>query len=204
MYTYNKVTGFKDLYILDPKKFKDERGYFYECFNALEFLDNTGIKFEVFQQNESCSYGKVIRGLHWQKEPFQQAKIVRCTEGELIDIAFDTRENSPTRGKAFAVYLDEYSGRQLYIPEGMCHGFITVGDGNAITRINYLTNDVYNKESDGGFLLTYDILKQALSTIDLNRENDINKKDIENILKDFENGKFTLSEKDKNLPLFEL
>lgn len=200
MYTYNKVTGFKDLYVLEPKKFYDERGYFFECFNALEFLDNTGIKFEVFQQNESYSQGQVVRGLHWQTAPFSQAKIVRCTEGRLIDIAFDTRENSPTRGKAFAVYLDEFNGKQLYIPEGMCHGFITIGDRDAITKITYLVNNPYNKESDGGFCLTPYILKQALNTVP--ETCDFPSYFKEKMIKDFEEGKYMFSEKDENLPLF--
>ena len=201
MYTYNKVTGFKDLYVLEPKLFYDDRGYFYECFNALEFLDTTGIKFEVFQQNESYSHGKVVRGLHWQTEPFQQGKIVRCTEGRIIDFAFDTRKTSPTRGKIFGVYLTEYNKKGLYIPEGMCHGFITIGDSNSVTKINYLANNPYNKECDGGFRLTSELLENAINCC--KNEKELFQQTINEIIEDFKSNKYIMSEKDLNLPLFE-
>ena len=111
-----------DAYIIEPTVFGDTRGYFLESYNQKKFEEGIG-KTSFVQDNESKSSKGVLRGLHFQKPPFEQAKLLRCTEGEVLDIAVDIRKNSKTYGKHVAVILSGENKRQLFLPSGFAHGF---------------------------------------------------------------------------------
>ena len=119
------TTSIDGVLIIEPKVFSDERGYFYESFNAKQFQEATGITTTFVQDNQSLSHYGVLRGLHYQLPPFAQSKLVRVVKGSVIDIAVDIRVGSPTFGKYVAVELSEDNHRQLFIPRGFAHGFIT-------------------------------------------------------------------------------
>jgi dTDP-4-dehydrorhamnose 3,5-epimerase len=139
-------TEIDGVYIIEPKIFEDSRGYFFESYNDLEFLNK--VKFVDFvQDNESKSSYGVMRGLHFQAPPYDQSKLVRCVRGKVLDVALDIREGSPTYGKHVAVELSEDNHRQLFIPRGFAHGFVVLSD-TAIFQ--YKCDDFYHPESDGG------------------------------------------------------
>lgn len=139
-------TDIEGVVIIEPKVFNDARGYFFESFNDLEFINK--VRFVDFvQDNESKSSYGVMRGLHFQKPPFSQAKLVRCVRGKVLDVAVDLREGSPTYGKHVAVELSEDNHRQLFIPKGFAHGFAVLSD-EAIFQ--YKCDDFYHPEADGG------------------------------------------------------
>ncbi len=120
-------TEIPDVYIIEPSVFGDHRGYFLESFNLEKFKKNVGaIKF--VQDNESKSSRGVLRGLHFQKPPFNQAKLVRCIEGSVMDVAVDIRKGSPTYGKHIAVELSGENKRQLFVPRGFAHGFSVLSE----------------------------------------------------------------------------
>jgi dTDP-4-dehydrorhamnose 3,5-epimerase len=120
-------TEISDVYIIEPSVFEDNRGYFLESFNLEEFEENVyPIKF--VQDNESKSSKGVLRGLHFQKPPFNQAKLVRCIEGSVMDVAVDIRKGSPTYGKHVAIELTGENKRQLFVPRGFAHGFSVLSD----------------------------------------------------------------------------
>ena len=120
-------TEISDVYIIEPSVFGDERGYFLESFNLDKFKENIyPIKF--VQDNESKSSKGVLRGLHFQKPPFDQAKLVRCIEGSVMDVAVDIRQGSPTYGKYVAIELTGENKRQLFVPRGFAHGFSVLSD----------------------------------------------------------------------------
>lgn len=140
-------TKLKDCYILEPDRFGDNRGWFSESYNKKVFED-LGLNYDFVQDNESFSAKKgVLRGLHFQNEPYTQAKIVRCTRGAVYDVAVDIRHDSPTYGMWVGVELSEENGRQLLIPRGFLHGFQTLTDN---VKFAYKCDNYYNKESDGG------------------------------------------------------
>ncbi|MBQ3990952.1 MAG: dTDP-4-dehydrorhamnose 3,5-epimerase, partial [Bacteroidales bacterium] len=120
-------TFIKDLKIIEPKVFGDQRGYFFETWNKSVF-DAAGINFVPVQQNESSSTYGVVRGLHFQLNPYSQAKLVRCVVGKVLDVAVDVRKGSPTFGKYFSVELSEENKRQFLIPRGFAHGFSVLSD----------------------------------------------------------------------------
>lgn len=133
--------------IFTPKKFGDERGWFTEIYNARREA-NAGIQDVFVQDNQSFSKLKgTVRGIHFQRPPHAQAKLVRCTRGSLRDYVVDLREGSPTYGKYICVELSAENGRQLYVPIGFGHAFITLEDS---TEISYKVTDFYSAESDGG------------------------------------------------------
>ncbi len=138
-------TPIEGLVIIEPVVFRDERGYFFESYNRERFFAN-GLDMEFVQDNESKSSKGVIRGLHFQKPPFAQGKLVRVFQGRVRDYAVDIRKNSPTYGKYFSVELDGESKRMFYVPEGFAHGFITLEDDTIFT---YKCTNVYNRESEG-------------------------------------------------------
>ena len=139
-------TAIPDLYIIEPSVFGDERGYFLESFNLQKFEENVhAIKF--VQDNESKSSRGVIRGLHFQKPPFNQAKIVRCIEGRVMDVAVDIRKESPTYGKHITVELSGENKKQLFVPRGFAHGF-SVLSKTAIFA--YKVDNDYAPEYDAG------------------------------------------------------
>ena len=139
-----KDTPISGLLIIEPQIFKDERGYFLETFQLDRYLDE-GIKSQFIQDNESKSVRGVVRGLHYQLNPYAQAKLVRVVQGIVYDIALDLRKNSPTFGKYFGIELSETNKLQLFIPRGFAHGFAVLSD-TAI--FSYKCDNYYNRDSD--------------------------------------------------------
>lgn len=138
-------TDIKGIAIIKPRVFTDSRGYFFESFNAAEFARKVG-PIEFVQDNESASVRGVIRGLHFQKPPYSQAKLVRCTEGRVLDIAVDLRVGSPTYGRHVAVELSAETKEQLFIPEGFAHGFAVLSE-HAVFQ--YKCSNLYHPEAEG-------------------------------------------------------
>jgi dTDP-4-dehydrorhamnose 3,5-epimerase len=170
-------TAISDVYIIEPSVFGDNRGYFLESFNQEKFEENVfPIKF--VQDNESKSSKGVLRGLHFQKPPFNQAKLVRCIEGRVMDVAVDIRKGSPTYGQHVAVELTGENKRQLFVPRGFAHGFSVLSDTAVFA---YKVDNIYAPESDSG--IRYD-------DKDLNIDWGLNKEGVQ------------LSVKDKNLSFF--
>ena len=140
-------TFIEDLLIIEPPLFKDERGFFYESYNKKK-LDKI-INIVFVQDNESKSYKGVIRGLHFQKPPFEQTKLVRCICGKILDVVVDIRKNSKTYGKYFSIELSSENNKQLFVPKGFAHGFQTLSE-EAI--VNYKVDNFYNPKSDSGII----------------------------------------------------
>jgi dTDP-4-dehydrorhamnose 3,5-epimerase len=139
-------TEIPDVYIIEPSVFGDDRGYFLESFNLKKFEENIyPIKF--IQDNESKSSRGVLRGLHFQKPPFSQAKLVRCIKGRVLDVAVDVRKGSPTYGKHLAVELSGENKRQLFVPRGFAHGFSVLSESAIFA---YKVDATYAPESDSG------------------------------------------------------
>ena len=147
-------TEIEDVKIIEPKIFEDSRGYFFESFNDLEFINKIGFV-DFVQDNESKSSYGVMRGLHFQKPPYTQAKLVRCVRGAVLDVAVDLRKGSPTYGKHVAVELTEDNHRQLFIPKGFAHGFAVLSD---TAVFQYKCDDFYHPEVDGGINILDDSL----------------------------------------------
>ena len=166
-------TEIKDLYIIEPKVYGDNRGYFMETYKETDFKD-AGLNYTFVQDNQSSSKKGVLRGLHFQKK-FPQAKLVRVISGEVFDVAVDLRENSLTYGKWVDVFLSSENKKQFLIPRGFAHGFLVVSD---YAEFVYKCDDVYHPEDEGGIIWN---------------DTDINIKwpEIENVI---------LSDKDKNHP----
>lgn len=139
-------TKISDLIIIEPTVFKDARGYFLESFNQKRFDEFIG-KTNFVQDNESKSYKGVLRGLHFQKPPFEQAKLVRCVKGEVLDVAVDIRKNSKTYGKHLSVLLSESNKKQLFIPKGFAHGFLVMSE---FAIFNYKVDNFYSPNHDAG------------------------------------------------------
>ena len=168
-------TEISDVYIIEPSVFGDNRGYFLESFNLEKFEENVyPIKF--VQDNESKSSKGVLRGLHFQKPPFNQAKLVRCIEGRVMDVVVDIRKGSPTYGKHVAIELTGENKRQLFVPRGFAHGFSVLSDTAVFA---YKVDNDYAQEYDAGI-----------------RWNDTNL----NINWGLEKNEVLVSEKDKVLP----
>lgn len=148
-------TGFNGLVVIKPDVFSDSRGYFFESFNTASYK-NAGIDFMPVQDNESRSSKGVIRGLHYQLCPHQQAKLIRVIEGKIFDVALDIRKDSQTYGKWFGIELDSNSKTQLFIPGGFAHGFSVLSD---IAVILYKVDNIYNKLSERGINLNDPDLK---------------------------------------------
>lgn len=138
-------TEIPDVLIFEPKVFGDERGFFLESFNQKIFEEAVGHKVEFVQDNHSKSSKRVLRGLHFQKDPHAQGKLVRCVAGEVFDVAVDIRKNSPTFSQWVGVHLSADNKRQLWIPAGFAHGFITLADD---TEFLYKTTNYYHPESE--------------------------------------------------------
>jgi len=137
----------QEVLLIEPKVFKDERGYFMETYKFSEF-EKFGIG-NFVQENQSFSVRGVLRGLHYQKNPYAQGKLVRAIKGEIFDVAVDIRRRSPTYGKYISEILSEENKKMLYIPEGFAHGFCTLSD-EAI--VNYLTTAEYAPQADRGIV----------------------------------------------------
>lgn len=138
-------TDIEGVVIIEPRIFRDERGYFYESFSQREFEEKV-CRTTFVQDNQSKSSYGVLRGLHFQKPPYCQSKLVRCIKGAVLDVAVDIRKGSPTFGKYVAVELTEDNHRQFFVPRGFAHGFAVLSQ-EAIFQ--YKCDNFYNKESEG-------------------------------------------------------
>ena len=143
------MKGLEDVLLIKPDLHEDDRGYFYEVFNEKEFNEKTNNKydFHVLQENESKSKAGVFRGLHFQKPPYEQAKLVRVLKGHVVDFAVDIRKDSPTFGKCVFADLTEENKRQFFIPRGFAHGFYVYSEEAVF---EYKCDNYYNKESEDG------------------------------------------------------
>lgn len=139
-------TFIKDLVVIEPTVFGDERGYFFEAYSKTKFKD-LGIDIEFVQDNQSFSKKGTLRGLHYQNPPFAQTKLMRVLEGEIIDVAVDLRKDSPTYGKHFSVKLTAENKKQLLVPQGFAHGFSVLSETAVVM---YKCDQFYNKASEGG------------------------------------------------------
>lgn len=140
-------TNVEGVLIIEPQVFGDERGYFFESYNEERFRAETGIETHFVQDNESKSKYGVVRGMHFQRQPHTQAKLVRVVRGRVIDVAVDIRSGSPTYGKYVAVELSESNHRQFFIPKGFAHGYVVMEDD---TVFQYKCDEYYHPESEGG------------------------------------------------------
>jgi dTDP-4-dehydrorhamnose 3,5-epimerase len=141
-------TSINDLLIIEPKIFKDSRGYFFEPYNLKSYKKTLGV-INFVQDNESKSSRGVLRGFHFQKPPFEQAKLVRCVSGKVLDVAIDLRKNSPTFGKHESVILSEENKLQFFIPRGFAHAFLVLSE-TAI--FSYKVDNIYAPEFDSGII----------------------------------------------------
>ena len=148
-------TPISGLLIIKPKIFKDDRGYFFESYNKRNF-QQAGIDVDFVQDNESCSVKGVVRGLHFQKPPYAQSKLVRCVKGKVLDIALDIRKDSATYGQYYGVELSEDNFLQFFIPKGFAHGFAVLSD---IAIFQYKCDNFYHPESESGIYLFDEDLK---------------------------------------------
>ncbi len=171
-------TPLKDCFILEPRVFKDERGFFYETYNAKQFKQVTGLDVNFVQDNQSKSSYGVLRGLHFQTGIMAQAKLVRVIKGRILDVAIDLRKDSETFGKSFSTILDDIKHRQLFVPRGFAHGFITLSETSIFA---YKCDNFYDGPSEGGI-----IYNDATLSLDWH----LPQKD------------FIISEKDLQLPTF--
>jgi len=166
----------KGAFVLKPKVFGDSRGYFFETFRKQEFEENVG-NVDFVQDNESKSSAGVLRGLHFQKGEYAQAKLVRVIKGAVLDVIVDIRPGSPTFGKHFSIELTGENKLQLFLPRGMAHGFVVLEND---TVFSYKVDNIYSPENEAGIFY-----------------NDPNL----NINWKLPESSLLLSEKDKNLPL---
>ncbi len=143
------TTNIDGVVIIEPRVFEDARGYFFESFSQREFNEKVS-PLDFVQDNESKSSFGVIRGLHFQRPPYTQSKLVRCVKGVVLDVAVDIRKESPTYGQHVAVELTEDNHRQLFIPKGFAHGFAVLSD---IAVFQYKCDEFYHPESEGGLSL---------------------------------------------------
>ena len=142
-------TTLSDCLVLEPSLFNDKRGYFFESFNSKQFNELTGFNVNFVQDNESFSTKGVLRGLHFQKGEYAQAKLVRVITGKVLDVAVDLRKNSTTFGKWFSIELSGENKRQLFVPRGFAHGFVVLSE---FAIFNYKCDNFYNKASESGII----------------------------------------------------
>lgn len=141
-------TPIEGLLIIEPKVWKDNRGYFYESYNA-KIFSGAGVDVQFVQDNQSFSQKGALRGLHAQRMPFEQGKLVRVLQGMVVDVAVDIRKDSPTYGQHFAVELSGENHKQLWVPPGFLHGFLTLEDETIFT---YKVSNYYDKNSEIGVM----------------------------------------------------
>ncbi len=138
----------KGLFVIKPKVFQDERGYFFESYNK-ELFKKSGLNLDFVQDNQSLSQKGVLRGLHFQNPPYAQGKLVRVITGAVFDVAVDIRKNSKTYGKWLGLKLSEENKWMMYIPEGFAHGFLTLENN---TIFSYKCTGFYKKEAEDSLL----------------------------------------------------
>ncbi|MBL6871674.1 MAG: dTDP-4-dehydrorhamnose 3,5-epimerase [Flavobacteriales bacterium] len=142
-------TKIEGVYLIKPKIFNDDRGSFFESFNMKVFQKETNQKINFVQDNQSVSSKNILRGLHFQKPPHAQAKLVRVIKGCVLDVVVDLRKKSKTYGKYLLEELSEYNNHQLYLPKGMAHGFLTLEDNTIFT---YKCSEFYCKEAEDSII----------------------------------------------------
>ena len=142
-------TEIADCFIIEPRIFKDERGYFFESFNEAIFQEKTGLLVHFVQDNQSFSSKGVLRGLHFQAGAYQQAKLVRVIQGEVLDVVVDLRKGSKTYGMHIKEILSDANQKQVFVPRGFAHGFLVLSE-TAI--FSYKCDNYYNRESEGGII----------------------------------------------------
>lgn len=147
-FKFTKVEEIPDLIIIEPIVFEDERGFFMETYSFKDF-EKAGITDKFVQDNHSKSKKGVLRGLHFQIEPFAQSKLVRCIRGEIFDVAVDIRPDSKTFKKWHGIVLSEENKKMLYIPKGFAHGFVVLSD---IAEVEYKVDNFYSREHDRGII----------------------------------------------------
>lgn len=140
-------TEFDGLVIIEPDIYYDDRGYYFESYNYNKYKDIGDINF--IQDSESYSKYGVIRGLHYQKPPYTQSKLVRVIKGRVLDVVVDIRTDSPTFGKYYSIILSDENKRQLFVPRGFAHGFITLSED---VIFNYKVDNIYNPKSEAGII----------------------------------------------------
>lgn len=170
-------TKLKGCFVIEPTIFKDDRGYFFESFNHREFCKAIGQEVNFVQDNQSYSKKGVLRGLHFQKGEHAQAKLVSVLDGRIQDVVVDLRKNSPTFGEHLSIELGNENKRQLFVPRGFAHGFLTLSES---ARVLYKCDNYYNKSAEGGI---------RFDSSELNIKWSLNSNAL------------LLSEKDKNLPI---
>ena len=143
-------TPIEGLLVIEPRVFNDARGYFCETYNEARYRE-AGINTRFVQDNQSCSSYGVVRGLHFQRPPYAQAKLVSCVRGKVLDVAVDLRKDSPTFGQWYSVELSEDNHRQFFIPRGFAHGFSVLSETAIFT---YKCDNLYHPEAEGGVLLS--------------------------------------------------
>ncbi|GAB4286728.1 MAG: dTDP-4-dehydrorhamnose 3,5-epimerase [Marinilabiliales bacterium] len=141
-------TGIPDLLIIQPVVYKDSRGYFFESYNKNDF-EQHGLSYDFVQDNQSFSEYGVVRGLHYQLQPYAQTKLIRVLDGEIYDVAVDIRKDSPTFGKWFGIILSSENFYQLLVPKGFAHGFSVLSQK---ADVMYKCDNFYNKESERGII----------------------------------------------------
>lgn len=178
-------TILKDCFIVHNTIFRDSRGYFFESFNRSTFQKETGIDVNFIQDNQSSSTKGVLRGLHFQRGDFAQAKLVRVLQGAVLDVVVDIRKDSPTFGKHITLELSETSGTQLYIPRGFAHGFLVLSETAVFF---YKCDNYYNKQAEAGIMYNDPLLNidwrfpaEALILSDKDRQNPLFKDILETL-----------------------
>jgi dTDP-4-dehydrorhamnose 3,5-epimerase len=141
-------TDFPGLLVYEPRVFEDNRGYFYESYNASTFAAS-GVEIKFIQDNQAKSGYGVIRGLHYQHAPFAQTKLIRALSGTILDVVVDIRKGSPAFGKVFSIELSAENKKQLLVPQGFAHGYSVL---SATAEVFYKVDNFYNKESEGGIV----------------------------------------------------
>jgi len=142
-------TPLKDCFIIEPSVYKDERGLFYESYNEKRFNEVTNLDIDFVQDNQSASSYGVIRGLHFQTGEFAQSKLVRVLLGKVLDVVVDLRKDSETFGEQFSIILDDIEHKQLFVPKGFAHGFITLSERSVFS---YKCDNYYHKDSESGII----------------------------------------------------
>jgi dTDP-4-dehydrorhamnose 3,5-epimerase len=141
------ATPIPDLWVIEPRVFTDNRGYFFESFNAMQFEKAMGFQLNFVQDNQSLSSRGVMRGLHYQLPPHDQSKLIRAIVGEILDVAVDIRKGSPTYGKHFSIILSAENKKQLFVPKGFAHGFVVLSEK---AEICYRCDNFYAPQHEGG------------------------------------------------------
>ena len=147
-------TAIEGVVIIEPKVFKDSRGYFFESFSQREFEEKVR-RINFVQDNESMSSYGVMRGLHFQRPPYAQSKLVHCVKGKVLDVVVDIRKGSPTYGRYVAVELSEDNHRQFFVPRGFAHGFAVLSE---TAVFQYKCDNFYAPQADGGIFIKDDFL----------------------------------------------